>query len=112
MKTVCSNQEKFIKSEKEDRGYIRHVVFFSVPNPSNMAEVTKGLSLLSEIPEAINFEVSQNSCVDHFSNEVDLVVYAEFTSEEALKAYKSHPNYQRSIEIVRPLRGLRFAADF
>jgi len=43
---------------------------------------------------------------------VDVIVYAEFESAEALAAYKAHPLYEASIKAVRPLRDLRIAADF
>ena len=43
---------------------------------------------------------------------MDLIVYGEFETAEALAAYKAHENYQRSIEIVRPLREIRMAADY
>jgi ABC-type Fe3+-hydroxamate transport system substrate-binding protein len=42
----------------------------------------------------------------------DFIVYAEFTNQEALDAYKAHPLYKKSISIVRPLRDMRIAADF
>jgi quinol monooxygenase YgiN len=44
--------------------------------------------------------------------QVDLVVYAEFTDEAALAAYKADPIYAECIALVRPLRELRIAADF
>ena len=42
----------------------------------------------------------------------DFIVYAEFSNQEALDAYKAHPLYKKSISIVRPLRDMRIAADF
>ena len=42
----------------------------------------------------------------------DFVVYGEFEDEAALSAFKAHPIYQKSIDIVRPLRDLRMSADF
>jgi quinol monooxygenase YgiN len=40
------------------------------------------------------------------------VVYGEFEDAAALAAYKAHPAYQASIDIVRPIREMRIAADF
>jgi len=40
------------------------------------------------------------------------VVYGEFDDEAALAAYKAHPDYQRSIDLVRPIREMRTAADY
>ena len=39
------------------------------------------------------------------------MVDAEFDFAEAMAAYKADPIYQQSIDIVRPLRDLRIAAD-
>ncbi|KIC51950.1 Dabb family protein [Tateyamaria sp. ANG-S1] len=94
------------------RPNIRHVVFFSAKNKADLPRIIDGLSLLADIPHSEVFEVRQNTRDDAFSNEVDVVVYAEFASAEALSAYKAHPLYLKSIEVVRPLRDLRIAADF
>jgi hypothetical protein len=94
------------------RPNIRHVVFFSAKNKDDVSRIVEGLSLLAKIPHADLFEVRKNARDDALSGEVDVVVYAEFANIEALAAYKSHPLYQQSIDIVRPLRGLRIAADF
>ncbi|WP_055049798.1 Dabb family protein [Devosia sp. A16] len=89
---------------------IRHIVFFTA-KPANLDAVVEGLSLLGQIPHAAHFEVTRNSKVDQFGNEVDVVVYAEFADEAALAAYKAHPLYAEATRRVRPLRELRFAAD-
>ncbi|WP_022703608.1 Dabb family protein [Pseudorhodobacter ferrugineus] len=94
------------------RPNIRHVVFFSAKNKDDVSRIIEGLSLLAEIPHADVFEVRNNTRDDALSGEVDVVVYAEFANQDALSAYKSHPLYQQSIDIVRPLRDLRIAADF
>ena len=46
------------------------------------------------------------------SKEVDVIVYGEFEDDAALAAYKAHELYAEAIRRVRPLRELRFAADF
>ncbi|NDR59624.1 Dabb family protein [Aliiruegeria sabulilitoris] len=94
------------------RPFIRHVVFFSARDKKDVPTIVEGLSLLGNIPHSQNFGVSQNRRKDALSDDVDVIVYAEFDSEEALAAYKAHPIYQESIDIVRPLRELRIAADF
>lgn len=95
-----------------DRSFIRHVVFFSAAQASDVERIVNGLSLLKDIPHSEVFEVVQNKRVDSLSGEVDVIVYAEFRDDAALKAYKAHPIYQQAIEVVRPLRELRIAADF
>lgn len=95
-----------------DRGFIRHVVMFSAADPDDVAAIRDGLSMLGQIPHARLFEAVENRRRDALSGEVDVVVYAEFEDEAALEAYKAHPIYQECIDIVRPLRELRIAADF
>ena len=70
-----------------------------------------GVSLRGEIEHATAFDVRRNTQSDALSSEVDVVVYAEFASEQDMDAYKAHPLYQESIRRVRPLRDLRIAAD-
>ena len=91
---------------------IRHIVFFCAKNPQDRDRVEQGLQLLAATPHARHFEIGRNLNDDALSEPVDFVVYGEFDDEAALAAYKADPLYQRSIEIVRPLRELRIAADF
>lgn len=95
-----------------NRQPIRHVVLFSSKHPDNIEAMISGLSMLANIPTVDHFEVSRNRNEDRYSNEVDVIVYAEFEDAAALEAYRAHPIYQRCVEIVRPLRELRLAADF
>lgn len=92
---------------------IRHIVFFSAANPANREAVFDGLMLLAQNPFALHFEVGRNRKDDAISpGGPDFVVYAEFEDEAQLAAYKAHPIYQQSIDVVRPLRDMRIAADF
>jgi quinol monooxygenase YgiN len=90
---------------------IRHIVFFTVKSKDNLDEVVEGLSLLKTIPHSLRFEVTRNTKVDLFGNDVDVVVYGEFADQAALNAYKQHPTYAESIARVRALRDVRYAAD-
>ncbi|MGX0976628.1 hypothetical protein ACSSVY_002348 [Roseovarius sp. MBR-51] len=92
---------------------IRHIVFFSATNADDVERIREGLMMLASIPHSTHFEVGRNLQSDAISAErVDLVVYAEFTDETALAAYKADPIYADCIALVRPLRELRIAADF
>lgn len=95
-----------------ERPKIRHVVFFNAKDKADLPRIIEGLSLLKNIPHSDVFEVRQNTRNDELSGEVDVVVYAEFASDEALSAYKADPIYSEAIDIVRPLRDMRIAADF
>ncbi len=92
---------------------IRHIVFFTAKNKSDLPRIRKGLEILGQIEHCALFEVGTNHRIDNLSEmDVDLVVYAEFADKAALDAYKAHPLYQKSIALVRPLRNMRVAADF
>lgn len=97
---------------RPETALIRHIVFFSARDARDLQTIRAGLSLLTEIPYAARLEIGENVKTDQLGGEVDLVVYGEFEDETALAAYKAHANYQRSIEIVRPLREIRMAADY
>lgn len=91
---------------------IRHIVFFSAKRGVDATTVRDGLMTLGDIPTSTHFEVALNSKVDPWSSEVDVVVYAEFPDEAALAAFKAHPIYTETTARVRPMRELRFSADF
>ena len=92
---------------------IRHIVFFSARTPADRDAVEAGLNLLAGIPDCLHFEVGRNFDTDPISpGGPDFVVYSEFRDEAQLARWKAHPLYQKSIDVVRPLRDLRMAADF
>ncbi len=91
---------------------IRHIVFFTAKPGESIDAICEGLNLLGTIPHSQHFEVSRNSKVDQISNEVDVVVYAEFADAAALAQYKAHPTYAEATRRVRPMRELRLSADF
>ena len=90
---------------------IRHIVFYSAKRKDEVEAVRSGLMALAEIPHSSLFEVSLNTKVDPFCDEIDVVVYAEFKDEAALAAFKAHPLYAETTAKVRPQRELRFSAD-
>ncbi|MCV6584729.1 MAG: Dabb family protein [Marinibacterium sp.] len=94
-----------------DNSFIRHIVFFSAKDKADIDRIVEGLSILATIPGSRCFEVRRNTRQDQLGNDVDVVVYGEFDDAAALEAYKQHPIYQQSIDLVRPLRDMRIAAD-
>lgn len=91
---------------------IRHIVFFTANNKAHIDQIIDGLSVLTTIPHARRLEVARNRKTDQLGTDIDIVVYGELDNEAALAAYKEHDLYQESIRRVRPLRELRFAADY
>jgi hypothetical protein len=91
---------------------IRHIVLFSAKDKGDIDQIIEGLSVLTAIPHARRLEVARNRKTDQLGNDIDVVVYGEFDTEMELAAYKAHDLYQESIKRVRPLRELRFAADY
>lgn len=90
---------------------IRHIVFFSAKRREDVAVIHQGLLALGTIPHSTHFEVTLNTKVDPWSDEIDIVVYAEFPDQAALAAYKAHPTYAATTAKVRPMRELRISAD-
>ncbi|ASJ76519.1 Dabb family protein [Granulosicoccus antarcticus] len=92
---------------------IRHIVLFTAREKQHRQTILEGLSLLKNIPDCLHLEIGVNTRHDPVSEITpDFVVYGEFESDEQLAAFKLHDLYQRSIDIVRPLRDKRIAADF
>ena len=89
---------------------IRHIVMFSAKDKADLETIEGGLNNLTQIPGAY-IEITRNQKADQLENDIDIVVYGEFESIEALNTYKAHPLYEKSTSIVRPLRELRIAAD-
>ncbi|WP_439406434.1 Dabb family protein [Bradyrhizobium sp. DASA03076] len=91
---------------------IRHIVLFTAKDEAHIDRIIEGLSVLTTIPHASRLEVARNRKSDQLGNDIDVIVYGEFENEAKLAAYKAHELYQESIRRVRPLRELRFAADY
>ena len=92
---------------------IRHIVFFSATKREDVDAIQNGLKMLAQISHLQHFEVGRNLQADQISGaQVDVVVYAEFADEAALAAYKADPIYQQCIDLVRPMREMRIAADY
>ena len=91
---------------------IRHIVFFTAASPDNREAVFAGLKTLEGNPHARFLEIGRNLACDSVSEPVDFVVYGEFADEAALQAFKAHPIYDETTRLVRPMRELRYSADF
>jgi len=98
---------------------IKHFVFWELldeaegrPRAENARVIKEALESMGEIPGVLRLEVSYNAKVDALSREVDLMLYSEHESWEALQAYQAHPEHKKVITVVRPLRKNRWAVDF
>ncbi|SMC95552.1 Dabb family protein [Primorskyibacter flagellatus] len=91
---------------------IRHFVFFTAQHDGNIEPIRKGLQILKRIPHAQRLEIALNRKSEPTSREVDVVVYGEFADDDALTAYKAHEFYAESVRRVKPLREMRWAADY
>ncbi len=84
---------------------------FSAKSPENVEDIYQGLKNLENIKGDWLINVSKNEKIDQIANNIDVVVYGEFSDKNALNSYKSHQIYQDTITIVRPLRDKRIAVD-
>ena len=91
--------------------HIRHVVAFSAKDAKDIPAIKEGLGVLGKIPGVLHFSVSDNLKLDQGSADMDVVLYAEFASTEALEAFKQHEIYAQCIQVVRPLRDQRVVLD-
>lgn len=92
---------------------IRHIVLFTAKKADDKQRIYEGLCLLKAIPQCLHLEISINRRHDEISHlSPDVIVYGEFESDEQLQRFKAHDLYQQSIQLVRPLRDIRIAADF
>ena len=91
---------------------IRHVVLFSAKDPKDIDTIVDTLSGYRDIPGVEGLEVERTIRRDQWSSEIDVALHALFRDEAALAAYKRHPIYEAGTRTVRPLRELRFVADY
>ncbi len=89
---------------------IRHVVLFRAKK-DQFDVVLNGLKILEKNPHATLCEVRPNLKLDDLSQEIDVMVYAEFASARELDLFKEHPIYHQSISLVRSFRDIRIVAD-
>ena len=92
---------------------LKHIVAFSAKNSKDIDAIKQGLTMLGDIPGVKHFSVQENLKLDTISDDaMDVVLYTEFESAEALEAFKQHEIYARCIDVVRPLRDKRIVLDF
>ncbi len=91
---------------------IRHIACLTVKHAEDLDRTRRLLNRLGEIPHALAFEVAANARIDPIGDAADIAVYGEFADEAALATWKAKPIYQERTQVVRPLRELRWSADF
>ena len=91
---------------------IKHIVAFSAKNPDDVPTIQEALEKMGAIPTVRHWEVSRNAKRDSLSKDMDVVIYSEFDSWPDLEAFQAHPTYQRTIDVVRPLRDQRIVIDY
>jgi len=91
---------------------IKHIVFFSAKDQKDIPVIKEALLGYRNIPSVSNLEVHENLKKDDDSSEIDIILTVEFESLEDMDEYKKHPIFKEGINTIRPLRNLRFVADF
>lgn len=98
---------------------IRHIVMFELKDEyegrgknENMSLAKRTLESLADIEWVDQLSVHINKKSDPWSKEIDIVLEAEFENIEKLKKYQDDTLYQKSIDIVKPLRKNRWVVDY
>ena len=81
---------------------IRHFVFFSAQE-GQLEVVLEGLKILEKIPHADLVEVRLNEKLDQLSNEIDVVVYAEFPRMMRSQHSKRIPCIKNQLNACDPI---------
>lgn len=97
---------------------VKHIVMWDLKNEfdgKNKSELRKELknkleSLESKIDEIISLEVGINQSGSDAA--CDVVLYSEFDSMDALKAYQDHPEHVKIAEFVSNIRTSRHVVDY
>ena len=95
---------------------IKHIVMWRLEEVAegstrdeNAIRIKEGLEFLPNVIDGIiKLEVGRNFNPNGF----DLVLYSEFVSEEALKAYDCHPEHLKMREFIRKVITDRVVADY
>ena len=95
---------------------VKHIVMWKLEEVAegntredNARLIKQGLEALNGVIEGIlTLEVGKNINPKGF----DLVLYSEFVSQEALKAYDQHPEHLKMREFIRKVITERVVADY
>ncbi len=88
---------------------LKHIVMFKLKDEAEGAgkesNINKVMNILKELPANINeikiYEVGEN--ISASPSAFDLVLYSGFDNEEALNAYRSHPEHVKALDVILKL---------
>lgn len=116
---MCSSLISYYNPAMELPDMIKHIVIWKLKNKTIPLEKCKDAlaikdaleDLAGKIPGLLNVEVGFDCRGKETSG--DIVLYAEFASQEALENYQSHPEHVRvGKDIVRPATCDRMMIDY
>ncbi len=94
---------------------LKHIVMFRLKDVPEKAENIKKLKeaiddLEEIIPEAQSIETGTN--VNTKPSAYDLVLVSEFEDEEALDAYRVHPEHKKVLELIKKVNDQIAVVDY
>jgi hypothetical protein len=97
---------------------VKHIVFWrlredlqGVARDERLREIKEGFEkLLGVVPGLLHIEVGFDFL--DTAESVDIILYSEFESREALAGYANHPGHQAMLPVVREVRIERRSGDY
>lgn len=99
---------------------IKHIVLWKLKENADGRSKTENAILLKKRLEDLNgiipgmrlLEVGINKTITGSDEEVDVVLYSEFETMEALEAYYPHPEHVKLKDFVQAIRSERRVIDY
>jgi Stress responsive A/B Barrel Domain len=97
---------------------VKHLVMWRLCDKERARQGLDGEPLIKQAVAAMRagiaglnlLEIGYNKCAE--SDSSDLVLYSEFDSWEALRAYENHPLHEVLKGLIRPMRTERRVVDY
>jgi hypothetical protein len=97
---------------------IKHIVFWKLKDQANGSDKAENAQQIKEKLEALNGQIEGLIHLEvgldflHSPESVDLVLYSEFESKDALNYYANHPLHKAVMPFIAEARSERRVVDY
>lgn len=97
---------------------VKHIVFWKLKETAHGNTKAENALLIKEKLEALNGQIPGLLKLEvgidflHSPDSVDIALYSEFESKEALQIYQEHPLHKAVMPFVAGAREMRISADY